>query len=240
MNPDPLPWLEWQHGNKGDQRKFKAYIANPQDFNMYAYALNNPLSNADPTGMNACGTANHYSDSKGCKVTITFQDRSKDANGNYNDEFSHLKGNRDYNATATVTVSDNGKVIAAGKFLASTVPSGSGWATLANGTYSGTIGFHDGHAAILLNGGGAVSVVGGVDPATGKGYATGIFVHIAGWMEPRAPLSLTGMTSRDQAVSQGCQLICTSQYGSFENVTGLNASPPQRNFTVTVDTSENQ
>ena len=166
--------------------------------------------------------------------------RSHKVNGQYHDQFSNLKGNADYNATATVTVSDHGKVIGTGTFLASTVPSGPGLATIQNGTYQGTLSSHDGHPAILLNGGGAVPVVGGVDPATGKGYATGIFVHIAGWEEPRAPLGLTGMTLSGHAVSQGCQLICTRQYGSFESVTGLSASPPQRNFTVTVDTSENQ
>jgi len=58
MSPDPLPWIHWQQGNKNDQGKFAAYIANPQNFNFYAYVLNNPLNKTDPTGMYQCnGTA---------------------------------------------------------------------------------------------------------------------------------------------------------------------------------------
>ena len=45
MSPDPLPWLEWQHNHekdgeeeqaKDDRQKFKDFISNPQNFNMYA------------------------------------------------------------------------------------------------------------------------------------------------------------------------------------------------------------
>ena len=54
MSPDPLPWIHWQNGNKNDREKFAAYIANPQNFDLYAYVLNNPLSKTDPTGMYVC------------------------------------------------------------------------------------------------------------------------------------------------------------------------------------------
>ena len=73
MSPDPLPWIHWQRGNEDDQNRFEGFIANPQNFNMYSYVLNNPLNKTDPTGMNACGTNNDSS----CKVTVTIQDRTR-------------------------------------------------------------------------------------------------------------------------------------------------------------------
>ena len=235
MSPDPLPWIHWQHGDEDDQKKFAGFISNPQNFNMYTYVNNNPLNKTDPTGMNACGTNND----SGCQVTVTLQDRTKDANGHYNDQFAGRKGNGDYNATATVSV--NGTVV--GTFLASTVPSGPGLAKIENGTYSGTLGSHDGHAAIRINGGGPVPVVGGRDPATGAPNAVGILVHIAGLPTSEHPLGGTGMTHSGKAISEGCQLVCSTQYGAFERATGLrpvDRSEPQHHFTVTVDTLENQ
>jgi RHS repeat-associated protein len=50
MSPDPLGWIDWQHGDDEDRDRFAAYISNPQHFNMYAYVLNNPLSFTDPDG----------------------------------------------------------------------------------------------------------------------------------------------------------------------------------------------
>jgi hypothetical protein len=162
--------------------------------------------------------------------------------GRYVDKFSHLKGNAGYNAIATVRV--NGK--ATGTFLASTVPSGPGYATIKDGTYSGTLSYHQGQPAILINGGHGVPVVGGRDPATGKTEATGIFVHMAGVPNAAHPLGNTGMglsfTGKTVPMSAGCQLVCSYQYRAFLQAAGLIpvAGPPQGQFTVTVDTTENQ
>jgi RHS repeat-associated protein len=50
MSPDPLPWISWQDGDKDERARFEDYIANPQNFNLYAYVRNNPLIYTDPTG----------------------------------------------------------------------------------------------------------------------------------------------------------------------------------------------
>ncbi len=59
MSPDPFNplALSWS--------KFNAWISNPQRWNKYAYALNNPVTLIDPDGLNACGT----NDDSSCKVT---------------------------------------------------------------------------------------------------------------------------------------------------------------------------
>jgi RHS repeat-associated protein len=54
LSSDALSWTHWQRGNKNDQGKFASYVANPQNFNLYAYVLNNPLNKTDPTGMYQC------------------------------------------------------------------------------------------------------------------------------------------------------------------------------------------
>jgi len=229
-SPDPLPWIHWQHGNEDDQKKFEAYISNPQDLNMYAYVLNNPLNKTNPTGMNACGTNNDSS----CKVTVTITDRSKDANGNYNDKYTGVKNSGNYNATAVVSV--NGKE--AGTFLVKTTPSdASKSATIANGTYSGTLTEHSGQLAIRLQPTMNIPTIGpNPSRSDGASIAQGILVHQSGIG------NFTGVGHDGRAVSEGCQVVCRSQYADFMNATGMrpsDGSPAQQHFTVIVNTQEN-
>jgi hypothetical protein len=43
-------------------------------------------------------------------------------------------------------------------------------------------------------------------------------------------------------ISEGCQLVCTSQYNGFLRAIGVEdqQGPPQQHFTVNVNTTENQ
>ncbi len=76
MTPDPLPWLDWQHGNKEEREKFADFISNPQNLNMYSYVDNNPTTKTDPTGMLGCQSGNKkFGD---CKVIVVYdKDKSK-------------------------------------------------------------------------------------------------------------------------------------------------------------------
>lgn len=221
--------MEWQHGDEDDQKKFAAYIANPQNFNMYSYVNNNPLNKTDPTGMNACGTNNDST----CQVTVTIRDRGKDANGNYNDQFTGVKNQQNYNATAVVTV--NGKET--GTFLVKTTPSdANNSATVANGTYSATLTTHGNDVAIRLQPTNAIQTIGpNPSRSDGRSIAQGILVHRAGVG------NFTGVGRDGRAVSQGCQVVCTSQYPDFKSATGMDpiAGPPQQHFTVDIYTQEN-
>ena len=146
---------------------------------MYAYVNNNPLNKTDPTGMNACGTNNDST----CHVTITIADRTKDANGNYNDQFAGLKGQAGYNATATVSVTGTGAdgkaFSASGTFLAKTTPDdGSNSRTIMTGTYSATLTMHKGqYSAIIL---GKVPTIGPNPNQGGADFATSIEMHKSG------------------------------------------------------------
>jgi len=221
-------------------KQFRSWISNPQRWNKYAYALNNPVTLIDPDGLNACGTNNDNN----CKVTVTFTDRSKDKNGNYNDKWANLKGNKDYNAVATVSV--NGKEV--GKFLADTVSSGNGkFATIQNGTYEGVLHFHHGDpnkpSIELLSGGRNQIPTTGPNPAQGgASFATDVLIHSAGGTKSN-PLGYTGLLPNGHAVSEACQLVCSVQYQQFLGATGISnadGSAPQRHFSVVVNTSENQ
>jgi RHS repeat-associated protein len=51
---DRLPWLHWQQAGDEDAGHFQDFISDPQNFNLYTYARNNPLRFSDRTGMYYC------------------------------------------------------------------------------------------------------------------------------------------------------------------------------------------
>jgi RHS repeat-associated protein len=68
---DEFPWWNLQHSEKeADKKQFADYIGNPQNWNMYAYVLNNPLNHTDPTGMLGCQVGDQkYAV---CKITVVY------------------------------------------------------------------------------------------------------------------------------------------------------------------------
>ena len=232
MSPDPFNPFALK------RRQFNAWISNPQRWNKYAYALNNPVSLIDPDGMNACGT----NDDKTCVVTVTIVDRTKDKNGNYNDKYKDVKGNKDYNATATVSV--NGKAV--GTFLTRTVPSNGDSATIANGTYNGTLYNSPKHGSVILllnqDNQNRIPTTGPNPAQGGASFADYIELHNAGRAGSTFPLGFTGVDNQGRDVSAGCVLICTPEYRDFLHATGINpgdGSAPQRHFGVVLNTEEN-
>lgn len=200
------------------------------NFNRYEYANNSPVVNIDPTGRNACGN----DDDATCHVVVAIRDRSKDSNGKYNDSYTKVHNQRSYNATATVIV--NGKVT--GAYLVKTTPSNSSQsATVANGTYEATLTTHSGQLAIRLQPTDAIPTI-GPNPSRrdGASIAQGILIHRAGIN------NFTGVGRDGRAVSNGCQVVCRTEYRNFLHTTGMvpDAGAPQRHFTVSIDTSENE
>jgi RHS repeat-associated protein len=222
-SPDPFSPI----GLKLD--RFNAWISNPQRWNKYAYALNNPLAFIDPSGMNACGTNNDTT----CKVTITITPRTKDENGNYSDQFANVANQAGYNATAVVSV--NGEV--QGTYLAKTTPDDSNKSgTLAAGVYQGTLVVHKGqYRAIGLTPDSGVPTTGPNPHQYGSWFAANIHLHHAG-------IGNATVARTTGPISEGCQTIATSQWDDFTQTTGISpadGSARQQHFTVSVDTPEN-
>jgi RHS repeat-associated protein len=85
MSPDPLPWPHWQSGSEDDQKRFSAFIMNPQNLNAYVYVLNNPLTSVDPDGMQVYVVAYTTGNSEG-------DDELKRAAQTKKDEITSSKG----------------------------------------------------------------------------------------------------------------------------------------------------
>ena len=217
--------------------QLKKWISNPQRWDKYVYALNNPITMIDPDGMNACGT----NDDSTCKVTIIYVSRSKNSKGKYVDRFKDEKGQENFNAKAIVRI--NG--ISVGLFLARTIPSSDKFATPANGTFSATLDNHSGQRALRLQPTKNIPIIGDRNPATGKDHAEDILSHASGRISRSQPLGFTGTYPKDgvlHGVSEGCQLIARPAYDLFQRITGMisDNGPPQQNFTVILNTNENE
>lgn len=115
MTPDPLPWVDWQHGNKEERQHFADFISNPQNFNMYAYVDNNPTSKTDPTGMEGCKAGDKTFST--CTIKIVYD--PKTSHGTLT-VLGQNKGDKDPTVllTSSVVVGGDGHVTPTGTFTA--------------------------------------------------------------------------------------------------------------------------
>jgi RHS repeat-associated protein len=113
MTPDPLPWVDWQHGNKEERQHFADFISNPQNFNMYAYVDNNPTSKTDPTGMEGCKAGDKTFST--CTIKIVYD--PKTSHGTLT-VLGQNKGDKDPTVllTSSVVVGADGHVTPTGTF----------------------------------------------------------------------------------------------------------------------------
>jgi RHS repeat-associated protein len=115
MRPDPLPWIDWQHGNEEAQQKFEDFLLNPQNLNMYTFVDNDPMSKTDPTGMQGCQAG----DKKFTTCTITIVYDPKTSKGTIT-VTGQNKGDKDPTTllTGSVVVGGDGHVTPTGTFTA--------------------------------------------------------------------------------------------------------------------------
>ncbi len=237
ITPDPLGLMLVQSGAKG----LLGHELNPQDWNMYSYVLNSPVTLTDPTGMNACNSKDKSTTE--CEVAIQIQNRHKNSKGQYDDQFTGVEGQKNYNATATVYVGSKGKDgkvswHTAGTFLAKTTPSSGRYGTIRAGLYIGSRIMHRGrYPAILLSGPatgfGKVKALGGSDPFTKLSYISSAELHRSGFG------NITGFTRAGTPISEGCSVVACSMYSSFGQATGLSAPAPQMSFEVFLEAAAN-
>ncbi len=117
MSPDPLPWLDWQRGNKEERGEFEDFISNPQNFNMYSYVNNNPLNKTDPTGMKGCQAGDKKFET--CTITIVYDPKTSKGTITVTGQ---NKGDKDPTVllTGSVVVGGDGHVTPTGTFTATT------------------------------------------------------------------------------------------------------------------------
>jgi RHS repeat-associated protein len=115
MTPDPLPWLDWQHGNREERQHFAEFISNPQNFNMYAYVDNNPTTKTDPTGMEGCKAGDKTFST--CTIKIVYDPKTSKGTLTVTGQ---NKGDKDPTVllTSSVVVGGNGHVTPTGTFTA--------------------------------------------------------------------------------------------------------------------------
>jgi RHS repeat-associated protein len=116
LSVDPLRWIDLQNGSREERQQFREFIANPQNFNMYAYVSNNPMNRTDPRGLKGCQAGDKtFSD---CTMTIVYDPKTSQGMLTVTGQ---NKGDKEATVllTSSVVVGGDGHVTPTGTFTAS-------------------------------------------------------------------------------------------------------------------------
>lgn len=116
LSPDPLRWIDWQNGTREERQQFWEFIANPQNFNLFAYVGNKPINRTDPRGLKGCQAGDKKFET--CTMSIVYDPNTSHGTLTVTGQ---NKGDKEGTVllTSSVVVGGDGHVTPTGTFTAS-------------------------------------------------------------------------------------------------------------------------